>query len=364
VAAGLDVVVLDRSSFPRDKPCAGWITPAVIDELELDVQEYRAGERVFQPIFGFRTSWMGSGEVLSRYDRPISYGIRRCEFDTYLLRRSGARLRLGEPLATLRRSGARWIVNEAIESPLLIGAGGHFCPVARRIGRQADSDERPVVAQEVEFLAEPDARSACPVDPEVPELFFCRDLLGYGWCFRKGNHFNIGLGRLDSRGLADHVAAFGNYLASHRGIPTTQVRSRGHAYLVRRDSRRELVGDRVLLIGDAAGLAHAESGEGIRPAVESALLAARTITAARGRNGADDLEPYRHALISRFGPTGPVHDPLAFLPKGLKARVGGLLLGLPWFARRVVMEDWFLRIHQPVLRWDRNRDGKLVPENS
>jgi flavin-dependent dehydrogenase len=246
----------------------------------------------------------------------------------------------------------------------LIGAGGHFCPVARRIGREAGSDERPVLAQEVEFLAEPDARSACPVDPEVPELFFCRDLLGYGWCFRKGNHFNIGLGRLESRGLGEHVAAFGNYLASHRGIPTTHARSRGHAYLVRRDSRRELVGDGVLLIGDAAGLAHAESGEGIRPAVESALLAARTIMAASGRNGSEDLEPYRHALISRFGPIGRVHDPLALLPTRLKARVGGLLLGLPWFARRVVMEEWFLRTRQPALRWDRHGDGTTGPEIS
>ncbi len=65
-AAGLDVVVLDRASFPRDKPCAGWITPPVLDELRLDVEEYRAGGRVFQPIFGFRTSRMGSSEVVTR----------------------------------------------------------------------------------------------------------------------------------------------------------------------------------------------------------------------------------------------------------------------------------------------------------
>ena len=32
-AGGLDVLVLDRKTFPRDKTCAGWITPQVIDEL-------------------------------------------------------------------------------------------------------------------------------------------------------------------------------------------------------------------------------------------------------------------------------------------------------------------------------------------
>src|SRR5204862_2424285 len=53
--AGLKVCVADRAVFPRDKVCAGWITPPVIDALELDVEEYRQG-RVFQPITAFRTS--------------------------------------------------------------------------------------------------------------------------------------------------------------------------------------------------------------------------------------------------------------------------------------------------------------------
>ena len=39
--AGLDVVVMDKAVFPRDKTCAGWITPAVIDLLALDIEDYR-----------------------------------------------------------------------------------------------------------------------------------------------------------------------------------------------------------------------------------------------------------------------------------------------------------------------------------
>jgi flavin-dependent dehydrogenase len=38
-AAGWDVVVVDRANFPRDKVCAGWITPAVIEELQLDLED-------------------------------------------------------------------------------------------------------------------------------------------------------------------------------------------------------------------------------------------------------------------------------------------------------------------------------------
>src|SRR5262245_45804199 len=89
--AGLDVVVLDKAVFPRDKVCAGWITPAVVAELEIDVDGY-SKSHVFQPITGFRTSLLGADEVETSYGHPVSFGIRRCEFDNYLLKRSGARL--------------------------------------------------------------------------------------------------------------------------------------------------------------------------------------------------------------------------------------------------------------------------------
>ena len=51
--AGLDVVVIDKAVFPRDKVCAGWITPQVVEDLQIDPDRYRQG-RTFQPITGFR----------------------------------------------------------------------------------------------------------------------------------------------------------------------------------------------------------------------------------------------------------------------------------------------------------------------
>src|SRR5689334_18636957 len=99
--AGVDVTVMDKRQFPRGKTCAGWITPAVVRTLELDAQDYRAGGRVMQPITGFRTGMIGGRVVETHYPRPVSFGIRRCEFDEYLLRRCGARLRLGEAIDTV-----------------------------------------------------------------------------------------------------------------------------------------------------------------------------------------------------------------------------------------------------------------------
>src|SRR5260370_11587902 len=76
--SGLDVVVLDKQVFPRDKVCGGWITPAVLSELEIDGYEY-AQRRVFQPITGFRTGCIGGEVVEPKYDTPVSYGLRQPE---------------------------------------------------------------------------------------------------------------------------------------------------------------------------------------------------------------------------------------------------------------------------------------------
>ena len=38
--AGADVIVMDKAVFPRDKVCAGWITPQAVTDLELDLNEY------------------------------------------------------------------------------------------------------------------------------------------------------------------------------------------------------------------------------------------------------------------------------------------------------------------------------------
>src|SRR6185295_3950430 len=105
------------------------------------------------------------------------------------LERSGARLELGAQILSVRRDGNTWIVNERLAAPLLVGAGGHFCPVARLLNPKI-AHAPVVVAQEVEFPV--DDGAAWATDPETPELYFCRDLKGYGWCFRKERHLNIG----------------------------------------------------------------------------------------------------------------------------------------------------------------------------
>ena len=348
--SGLDVLIIDKQTFPRDKVCGGWITPQIISELQLDPADYARG-RAFQPIFGFRTSRMGDPEVETNYGRPVSYGIRRFEFDDYLLKRCGAPVFEGVPFEGIEWQNGSLLVNGEIKTRLVVGAGGHFCPVARQLGAKMGNEEI-VVAQEAEFEMDARQQAACSIKPEIPELYFCADMRGYGWCFRKGNVLNVGLGRLDRRSLSGHVADFLAFLKRTGKVAFELPASiLGHAYLIYSKTTRNLVDDGVILIGDSAGLAYSQSGEGIRPAIESGLLAAKVITEAAGDYRREKLDPYVGLLRQRYGHTRG--DWATAVGRRLSPRmVAGIarrLLRMPWFAKKVVMEKWFLHmVDEPV----------------
>ena len=348
--SGLDVVVLDKQVFPRDKVCGGWITPAVLSELGIDAYEY-AQRRVCQPILGFRTGCIGGEMIETNFGATVSYGIRRREFDEYLLRRSGARLLEGVDLKRLERRHGEWVANGGLRARLVVGAGGHFCPVARLTGAKSRG-ESVVVAQEAEFEMDEQQRAGCAVSPEIPELYFCADFKGYGWCFRKQNFLNVGLGRMDQHRLSEHVAVFLRFLkAAGRLSFEVPHALLGHAYLLHDASTRKIADDGMLLIGDAAGLAYSQSGEGIRPAIESGLLAANAILAAHGTYDRGALEVYRKLLATRFGTSGEHWTTKVgrHLPSRLTQSLGERLLGMRWFARDVVINRWFLHAGEPTL---------------
>ena len=123
----------------------------------------------------------------------------------------------------------------------------------------------------------------------------------------------------------------------------------GHAYLLASATGRRVVDDGVVLVGDAAGLAYPQSGEGIRPAVESGLMAAETILAARGAYDRALLSPHAGRLAERFG-TGSAPAVLSGLvPDGLARALSPLIMSWPWLVRHFLIDRWFLHRQQPAL---------------
>ncbi len=339
--SGLEVVLIDRAEFPRDKTCAGWVTPPIWKMLDIDPHDYAPG-RTLQPITGFKTGLFGDRLIETDYGEVVSYGIRRCEFDHYLLSRCGAQVRTGTPLHRMQRRGNQWIVNDEIRAALLVGAGGHFCPVARWLGIDQATAAPVVTAQEIEFELTEDDLAGVRAEGSIPELLFCRDLSGYGWCFRKGNFLNIGLGSTDPKQLKPWLARLTDQLLSQKTIARpVPGRLHGHAYRLACRDNRPVIGEGVVLLGDAAGLAQPQSGEGIRPAVESGLRAAQVILDAQGNYQTDRLAPYQDWIRQRDRAIG-LPPRRGNLSTRLRVGLGRYLMQTRWFTRRILLDRWFL----------------------
>ncbi len=234
---------------------------------------------------------------------------------------------------------------------LVVGAGGHFCPVARYRGASV-RNEANVAAQEIEFEMSENQQSHCSIRPEFPELYFCPDMKGYRWCVRKGNFLSVGLGRVDSHALPKHVANLIEFLNKKGKVQfTLPLTMAGHSYLLYEHPRRNLAGDGVLLIGDAAGLAYSQSGEGIRPAIESGLIAAKAIVTFGASTDPKLFGTYRRLLAQRFAKS---QRERAFhvgglLPTRLVSFLSRFMLASRWFSRHIILERWFLHADEPFL---------------
>ena len=126
-------------SFPRDKVCAGWITPAVLRcagsrrrRLCARASDAPADPRLPRRPDGHRRPCRRDATTRRA---TVSYGIRRCEFDDYLLRARARACSSASRVVSVRRGQTTAGCCQRVTSaaPLLVGAGGHFCPVAREL---------------------------------------------------------------------------------------------------------------------------------------------------------------------------------------------------------------------------------------
>ena len=317
--AGLRPVLLDAAVFPRVKICAGWVTHEALTDAQVDPQKYPLTIQAFSAC---RFEFQGE-RTETRWRRPASYGILRREFDHYLLdraRAAGVDVREGARVTEVTQDAAGVRVvspHGTFTAPVVIGAGGHRCPVSHAFGQVSEREEV-VVAQESETRLTAERVESLGHWWEAPELYVEPDLKGYGWYFPKGDVLNIGVGCVSGPGaeLPRRRDALVSALRTAGRLPPDLAIEpfRGHAYVVRRRAPRRLAGDRFCLVGDAAGLARDLSGEGIGPAIKSGILAAEAVEA-RLRRGAG-LDAYATEIVRRYGTgeTGWLARQLARIP--------------------------------------------------
>jgi geranylgeranyl reductase family protein len=282
---GARVLLADKARFPRDKPCGGGLTGRALRYAPCDVSpvvEHVVDRFVVR--VGYR------GRFARRSAPPLIQMTQRRRLDTHLAEeaaRTGVDLRDGSPVSELEIDGvdvtAR-IDGSRVQASFIVGADGANGIVARVAGLGDGIHCGVALEGNVawsDLAPKPYKETAWVELGVVPG--------GYGWVFPKGDHANLGVGGWLAEGprLRGHLTR----LARAHGVDPDALDSvRGHRLPMRRLGTRA-ARDRVLLVGDAAGLVDPLSGDGIYEAWVSAKLAAEAILAGR-------LEDYETALAA------------------------------------------------------------------
>ncbi|GAA2893629.1 geranylgeranyl reductase family protein [Pseudonocardia halophobica] len=313
--AGLDVLVLEKATFPRPKVCGDGFTPRgmkQIIDLGIDCSEgngwlHNRGLRVVAGGVSLDLPW----PTLASF--PDFGAVRpRQDFDELLVRhaeKQGARLREATTVTAAvadERTG-RVVGVEGHEgpekrpvsyrAPLTLACDGVSARVALSLGIAKD-DRRPLGVAVRRYYESPRTHDDHlethleiwdRSDPEHPRL-----LPGYGWVFGMGDGTsNVGLGVLgtDRRagGSWDYRALLRSWLD---GLPEewgyredNAVGGIGGAALPMGFNRTPHYRPGLLLVGDAGGMVNPLNGEGIAYAMESATVAARCAVQALARSG-------------------------------------------------------------------------------
>ena len=326
--AGVDVVALEKATFPREKVCGDGLTPRAVKQLVamgIDTDPENGWIRNH----GLRI--LGGG---MRIEMPWpdlaafpSYGLvrPRQDFDEILARtaqKAGAQLYEGttvtDPIRderTNRVVGVTTKDGREFRAPLVLVADGNSSRFSLALGIHK-RDDRPMGVAYRRYYRSPRH------DDDWLESWLelwdgspgeSRLLPGYGWIFGVGDGTsNVGLGILntsdafgktDYRALLDrwlaHLPAEWGFVEENATAPT-----RGAA-LPMGFNRKPHYADGALLVGDAGGMVNPMNGEGIAYAMESGRLAAEIVAQAlaepEGVRRERVLHGYPKALDAEYG---------------------------------------------------------------
>ena len=271
----VDVLILDKKRFPRDKPCGGGIRYGVYRRFP-DLAEHLRATVAIHEIRRVRMESPAGHWVVAAGEAPFYLTLRRTELDAALLARAraeGARVLEGARVTELERGRqgvvVRCVDGRGLTARLVIGADGVNGVVARAAGLAAGFAEETLA---IDTMEETPLAELAMTEPDTMYVAYgYKGWPGYGYVFPKRDCVDFGVGFL----LPFFKRRLGGPPYGHHARFLTEVAARG---IVRGRSnpdnfkayRLPLGGplartcaDRVLLCGDAGGFVNAYTGEGI-----------------------------------------------------------------------------------------------------
>ncbi|UKA74490.1 geranylgeranyl reductase family protein [Arthrobacter sp. FW306-07-I] len=327
--AGLDVTVLEKTAFPREKVCGDGLTPRAVREIQKlglphpEGEGWRrnkglrliAGGRTIElpwpevsdfPQYGLIRTRLGFDEELARHAESAGATILERHSVTDALKNDAGRV-TGVRAALLDEAGRKTGETREFSADVVLAADGNSTRTSVSLGIQK-RDDRPLgVAVRTYFTSPRTDDDWMEGWLELPG----RDgklLPGYGWVFGVGDGTsNVGLGILNSSkdfGKLDYKQVLREWTA---GMPQewgftreNQVGEIRGAALPMGFNRTPHYSPGLLLLGDAGGMVSPFNGEGISYAMESARFAAEFIIDASSRSAASGGTYDADAHLSRY----------------------------------------------------------------
>jgi geranylgeranyl reductase family protein len=315
-AAGLDVLLLEKSSFPRDKICGDGLTPRAVGEMVrmgVPIREEDgwirniglravAGGRSFEfpwpelkayPSYGLARSRMNLDQTLAEHARSTGAKLmERTNVTGPLLDERTGRV-VGVTARPVDDNGRRAGDEVTYRAPVVIAADGVSARMAIALGIEKAMKRPMGVAVRTYFTSprhdDPWMESQLELWDGVPGK--SNLLPGYGWIFALGDGtVNVGLGSVSSTAAAtkiDYKDLFARWMANvpeeWEFTPENQIGPVRGAALPMAFNRKPLYTRGMMLVGDSGGMVSPFNGEGIAYAMQAGRVAADTIAQARSR---------------------------------------------------------------------------------
>ena len=284
---GLDVLVVDKATFPRDKTCGDGLTTAALrflEQLGVDIRTLPGYMAVRETVLVSPSGRHVSLPLPEEGDHAAV--VPRMELDAAIVakaRESGVDVRDGTPVTEVEVApdGVRVALgaNGTVRAGVVVAADGHYSFVRRSVRPAAPPELGTWHAFRQYFQGVDDRRLWVLFEPDL--------LPGYAWVFPlPGRRANVGFGVLRHPGMSGKElnARWREVLARPvvRTVlgPDAAPEATHRAWPIPASFDYDALADGpVLYVGDAANVVDPLTGEGIAQAIETAVLAIDAVAA-------------------------------------------------------------------------------------
>jgi geranylgeranyl reductase family protein len=310
------VVILEKASLPRYKPCGGGVSPAIAKWFDFDFTPV-----IDNTITKVQYTWkMGDPVETELKMKEPMWMVKRDRFDHYLIeqaKQKGAQIKDNTEVTAIAPKSNGWKVttsNGTFEASYLIAADGVKGSMAKWLGSKP---RQAFLGATLEIKT-----SLGPKQQHTASFDFGTLKNGYIWNFPKADGYSLSAGCFRGKAKPDELKKQLTDYAKESGIDLSNSQYSEYALSLWTDNQ-PLHANRAVIAGEAAGILDPLSGEGIRPSIYTGMKAAEAIDAALAGDG-QALANYTKVISEEWG-----SDML------LAQRLAGLFYQFPGIAYKV-----------------------------